>query len=345
MSGKFSDLKLLSTIHTPGRILRLPSRGYAQLHTAEKRSYVIVWPASSPTHISCWKHVDTKSNPADCCSRGLFPQELVDHSLWWTDPAWLVDFEPTQETTLGVKNLPEAKGNSRAFVSMNPADDVNSITVVDSLLDRILELDKLVRVFAYCLRFVNRTRPNTLTLAVDEIEFHSTLLYLVKFVQSRCFAEDISRLRRNQGCSKPLRKLAPFLDARGVLRVGGKLTHSAILYEAKHPALLPSRHQLTELIVERTHRLHLHPGRRALHYILSQHFWILGAHQAIKRCLSRCYLCFRANPHTVQPPMADLFLDRVRQANPFSITGVDYAGPFPVYNRRSRGATPFKAYV
>ncbi|XP_024885572.1 uncharacterized protein LOC112463395 [Temnothorax curvispinosus] len=43
--------------------------------------------------------------------------------------------------------------------------------------------------------------------------------------------------------------------------------------------------------------------------------------------------------------MADLPLDRVRQAKPFSITGVDYAGPFPVYNRRSRGATPFKAYV
>ncbi|XP_024883897.1 uncharacterized protein LOC112462385 [Temnothorax curvispinosus] len=43
--------------------------------------------------------------------------------------------------------------------------------------------------------------------------------------------------------------------------------------------------------------------------------------------------------------MADLPLDRVRQAKPFSITGIDYAGPFPVYNRRSRGATPFKAYV
>ncbi|XP_071576350.1 uncharacterized protein [Temnothorax nylanderi] len=53
----------------------------------------------------------------------------------------------------------------------------------------------------------------------------------------------------------------------------------------------------------------------------------------------------RANPRTVQPYMADLPADRVRQAKPFSITGVDYAGPFPVYNHRSRGATPFKAYV
>ncbi|XP_024891843.1 uncharacterized protein LOC112467443, partial [Temnothorax curvispinosus] len=202
----------------------------------------------SNTNISCWKHVDTKSNPADCCSRGLFPQELVDHPLWWTGPAWLVEFEPTQETTLEAEDLPEEEENSRAFVSTNPADDVDSITVVDSLLDRFSSLDKLVRVFAYCLRFATKTRSNTLTLVVDQIEFHSTLLYLVKSVQSRCFAEDIEGLRRSQSCSKPLRKLAPFLDGRGVLRVGGRLTHSAISYEAKHPALLPNRHRLTELI-------------------------------------------------------------------------------------------------
>ncbi|XP_024877362.1 uncharacterized protein LOC112458150 [Temnothorax curvispinosus] len=87
--------------------------------------------------------------------------------------------------------------------------------------------------------------------------------------------EDIGSLRRNQSCSRPLRKLAPFLDGRGVLRVGGRLTHSAISYKVKHPALLFNRHRLTELIAERTHRLHLYPGRRASHYILAQNFWIL----------------------------------------------------------------------
>ncbi|XP_024871918.1 uncharacterized protein LOC112454649, partial [Temnothorax curvispinosus] len=50
---------------------------------------------------------------------------------------------------------------------------------------------------------------------------------------------DLDRLKRNQNCSKPLRQLAPFVDARGVLKVGGRLTHSAISHEAKHPALLP----------------------------------------------------------------------------------------------------------
>ncbi|XP_071653979.1 uncharacterized protein [Temnothorax longispinosus] len=273
----------------------------------------------SNTDISCWRHVDTKSNPADCCSRGLFPQELVDHQLWWTGPAWLAEFEPTPETILETDDFPEEE-KSHAFVVVNPADVVNSASVVDSLLDRFSSLDKLVRIFSYCLRFVNRLKSNSphRTLVVDQVEFHSTLLYLVKVVQSCRFAEDLDRLKRNQHCSKPLRQLAPFVDARGVLRVGGRLTHSAMSHEAKHPALLPGKHRLTELIVERTHRLHLHPGRRALHYLLLQHFWILGAHQAIKRCLSRCYQCFRANPRTLQPPMADLPLDRILTVEEFS---------------------------
>ena len=30
-----------------------------------------------------WHHVRTEQNPADCASRGISPQELLDHSMWW----------------------------------------------------------------------------------------------------------------------------------------------------------------------------------------------------------------------------------------------------------------------
>jgi len=34
---------------------------------------------------SCWSHVRSEDNPADCASRGLHPSKLLDHELWWNN--------------------------------------------------------------------------------------------------------------------------------------------------------------------------------------------------------------------------------------------------------------------
>ena len=36
-----------------------------------------------------WNHVNGAENPADPASRGLFPSELLECSLWWNGPTWL----------------------------------------------------------------------------------------------------------------------------------------------------------------------------------------------------------------------------------------------------------------
>ena len=41
------------------------------------------------TRPQTWKHVPTLDNPADCASRGMKPQELLQHTLWWQGPSWL----------------------------------------------------------------------------------------------------------------------------------------------------------------------------------------------------------------------------------------------------------------
>ena len=38
-----------------------------------------------------WNHVPTKSNPADCASRGIRATELLSHPLWWHGPPWLLE--------------------------------------------------------------------------------------------------------------------------------------------------------------------------------------------------------------------------------------------------------------
>ncbi len=36
-----------------------------------------------------WGHVPGSDNPADVASRGAYPSELLEHSLWWDGPEWL----------------------------------------------------------------------------------------------------------------------------------------------------------------------------------------------------------------------------------------------------------------
>ena len=36
-----------------------------------------------------WRHIDTKVNPADYESRGLYADELVNKSNWWNGPDFL----------------------------------------------------------------------------------------------------------------------------------------------------------------------------------------------------------------------------------------------------------------
>jgi len=49
-----------------------------------------------------------------------------------------------------------------------------------------------------------------------------------------------------------LRNLTYFLDD-SILRVRGRLKHSNLSFDRKHPVILPQRHFLTELVIQNSH--------------------------------------------------------------------------------------------
>ncbi|XP_011163879.2 uncharacterized protein LOC105198742 [Solenopsis invicta] len=65
--------------------------GWIRGHPTRWKTFVANRVADIQTRVpdALWHHVPGLKNPADCVSRGLSPEELVEHSLWWQGPPWL----------------------------------------------------------------------------------------------------------------------------------------------------------------------------------------------------------------------------------------------------------------
>ncbi|KAI5641594.1 pao retrotransposon peptidase domain-containing protein [Phthorimaea operculella] len=72
-----------------------------------------------------------------------------------------------------------------------------------------------------------------------------------------------------------LKPLMPFIDASGLVRVGGRLHFAAIPFSQKHPVILPTESYVTKLIIENEHVRNLHAGPRLVLASINQKFWIV----------------------------------------------------------------------
>ena len=87
-------------------------------------------------------------------------------------------------------------------------------------------------------------------------EISETRFAVIRLAQGSAFNAEIVLLTTRTALPKrhPLRKLNPFLDkADGLLRVGGRLSYSALSHESKHPPILPQSYNLSRLFVHHAH--------------------------------------------------------------------------------------------
>ncbi|XP_029341031.1 uncharacterized protein LOC103311791 [Acyrthosiphon pisum] len=294
------------------------------------------------TSPSIWRYVPTQQNPVDCASR-LFPSELVTHPLWWTGPPYLLEVSQTwpptpvnQPTDLTAQQY-ESRKATVLHVLINSS--------INDLLERYSSLDKLLRIIAYVLRFGTPRAAPLLSTAIGADELSHALTALIYFTQRTTYSDDIDKLSKQVRPSKDLRSLDLFLDPSGIVRVGGRLTNANIPYAHKHPALLPSSHVLTKLIIDHHHIRLKHPGAHTLQSHLQQEYWIQSAGRTIRSRLRLCISCFKTRPRGIEPKMAALPKYRVQQIKPFSITGVDYAGPVLMKRSHGRSSASMSAYI
>ena len=268
------------------------------LQAARKKQQVFVAnrAAEIPENSSMnqWRHVKGVENPADIGTRGMFIEGLK---------------ESCQENELAPEQV---------------TSTVATETKLEQVFDwrRYSTFNRIRNFIAYCMRFKTKQKG---TLKADDI--HQAEQIMFRFVHNESVPNVSKSTANSKEMSKTLNiaKLSPSIGEDGTIRVKGRLKHSNLDYNAKHPILLTAKHPVVQLLLEKAHRDNLHEGTEYVRNMLQQEYWIIRLRNALRKIKSRCIKCRHRNTNPIHPPMADLPRERLDEhVFPFIHTGVDY---------------------
>ncbi|GFX33269.1 integrase catalytic domain-containing protein [Trichonephila clavipes] len=201
-----------------------------------------------------WRHVPSKENPADIASRGIDPKCLPDCKLWWQGPPWLrleTSRWPKAESSCDEAS-DEVKAEQKSVSIFNLFTHTSN-DVIHGLFEHYSSLTKVIRIFAYCQRFIkNCKKIASQGSSISSSHINTTSL---TFSETKTAEETIIRWVQ---------------DEHGLVRVGGRLQNSQLQFNSKHPIILPSQHSISELLIKEQHIAHLHAGPTLLAHVLRQ---------------------------------------------------------------------------
>lgn len=292
---------------------------------------------------SCeWRHVDTEENPCDIASRGVRPSQLITDNMWWKGPHWLAipqENWPSPSFRVAAE-LPELRTiKSTVLLTEHKNSPWISWMEKHSSFLRVIRVVSWVKRWAYNVRHRYSMRTGPLKVCELGIARESC----IKWVQHHYFFQGSTF----QVIARTFAELQPFLDKKGIVRVGGRLKQSALSDSQKFPILLPSTAHLTTLIVDHYHKIYLHPGPNLLQAIIQKEFWVPSLRRLIRLRGFKCLTCYRskAKLQTLAPLMGDLPSCRVQGGRAFLHVGIDFAGPFQMKESSKRKSTISKIYL
>ncbi|GFS91631.1 integrase catalytic domain-containing protein [Trichonephila clavipes] len=277
-----------------------------------------------------WRHVPSKENPADISSRGIDPKCLPDCKLWWQGPPWLrleTSSWPKAESSCDEAS-DEVKAEQKSVSIFNLFTHTSN-DVIHGLFEHYSSLTKVIRIFAYCQRFIkNCKKIASQGSSISSSHINTTSL---TFSETKTAEETIIRWVQ---------------DEHGLVRVGGRLQNSQLPFNSKHPIILPSQHSISELLIKEQHIAHLHAGPTLLAHVLRQSHWIVGSRKLINKCIRKCLKCNKFKTSTTTPQlMGNLPKHRATLERPFFSCGIDYAGPVLIKCNKGRGTKSTKGYI
>ena len=280
-----------------------------------------------------WNYIDTGLNPADCASRGLNAQQLAD-STWFKGPKFLWNKDLPPEETLDLQLATDDPEVRKVIVHAMESTGISMLQRIEKF-SSWTKLVIAIAMLAKSLKVRNQTRDFGTPLLEEDRQNAEKII--IKWQQGVSFSEEITCLEQNKRLSNKhkLYKLDPFVDEEGVLRVGGRLTHSTMQDSIKYPIILPKSSHVTSLMVKHFHGKIQHQGRgMTVNEIRQSGFWIIGCSKVVSSCIFNCVTCRKLRGKTEVQKMADLPEDRLEALPPFSYCGMDCFGPFIVKEGR-----------
>ena len=187
-------------------------------------------------------------------------------------------------------------------------------------------------------------KENRIKTSLTNEELTSAQEFWVRRSQSESFATEIVNIKKGKLAGK-LAQYHPFLDNKGILRVGGRTAQAEMNFSVQHPIILHGKHPLVRLLIKSEHERLLHAGLTLTLASLHRRYCVLKGRSVARAIIRNCVRCKKIMSKPNTQVLGQLPADRLKPGIVFENVGVDYAGPVLVKSGRIRKPTITKAYI
>lgn len=345
------DIKIDNvTFFTDSRIVL----GY--IHNSSKRFYMYVANRVTRIRLSTqpdqWRYVPTALNPADQATR-FIPAAELKNSNWFTGPKFLYSeklihshkdepftlIEPGNDKEIRPEIKTLTTSVTESHLSVGRFEKYSSWTTACKAIAKLIHV-----VASFKQKSGGQKGWKSLTEPINMEELTQAKDVIIQSVQHDAYKEQLSKIKEGKKInskSDTLKKLNPFVDKDGLLRVGGRLSSADLTENEKHPLIIPSSSHIATLLVRHFHEQSAHQGRHITEgAVRGAGFWIVGGKRLVSSVIYNCVTCRKLRGKMQAQKMADLPSDRVTPEPPFTSVGLDVFGPWTIVSRRTRGCSP-----
>ena len=236
--------------------------------------------------------------------------------MWFHGPEFLWKTEIHSLDTYQEIDVPQDDCEIKKVQTFKTETDENCELQFSDSFKGFSSWTRLKRVIALCKRFTENLKLRVkkrrdLSGKVEPLKLRGTIVpplltveelqkaehHIVKIVQYEAFKSDIYRLRTiktpenatainesNLKRNYSIYRLDPFLDLKGILRVGGRMKRAQLDMNAKHRIILPKKCHISNLVTRYCNEKVQHQGRgMTVNEVRASGFWIIGLSSAVSQ--------------------------------------------------------------